>query len=147
MMKNFLLIALICLAFGCKKKDIVTGNDITKYNWPLSSATVKPAMVANGMATTNYMTMPGNSTCLNHNYTLSFYDDGFFSVSSNGPLCDMFASSKATWVINGNDIKLNNGMGNESVVKLNGNTITGIDTFEQNGVTYTVTYIYKAKSK
>lgn len=147
-MKKLLLISLICFAFACKKKDVITGNNITKYSWRLLSATVSPAMVINGKSETNYMTMSGNSTCLNHNYTLSFYDNGSFNISSNGPLCDLFApSSKNSWIISGNDIKLNNGMGNESVVKLNGNTITDINTFQQNGITYTVIYIYKAKSK
>ena len=147
-MKRLLLISLICFAFACKKKEVIAGNDITKYSWRLLSATVSPAMVINGKSETNYMTMSGSSACLNHNYTLSFYDNGSFNISSNGPLCDLFVpAAKTSWIVSGNDIRLNDGMGNESVFKLDGNTITDINTFQQNGVTYTITYIYKAKSK
>ena len=144
-MKRLLLILTICLAFSCKKKD--TADEITKYNWPLQSATVSPALQVNGIAVTNFKTLYGNSSCLDSNYTLNFSADGSFAFTSTGALCDMISYHKARWTKNGNEIILNTGYGPEETVILNGKMITQKYTFEKEGKTYTVTYIFTAKAK
>lgn len=147
-MKKLLLILSLCLALGCKKKNDDANVDITKYNWPLESATVSPAMQVEGKAVTNFMTMYGPSGCLNNNYTLSFSENGTFAFTSNGPLCDMISYQNAKWSKNGNEITLNDGFSkNARVAKLEGKNITDKYVFEQNGTTFTVTYIFTAKSK
>lgn len=143
-MKKLLLILLICTAFACKKSE-VDGSDITRYSWPLVSATVNPAMVVNGKAETNFKTMAGPSGCLNNNYTLSFSKDGSYAFTSNGPLCDMISYQNSTWTKSGNEITLSDGLGHDTKVTLNGNSITQKYVFEQNGTTHTVTYLYTAK--
>lgn len=147
-MKKLLLILSLCLALGCKKENDDANVDITKYTWPLESATVSPAMQVEGKAVTNFMTMYGPSGCLNNNYTLSFSENGTFAFTSNGPLCDMISYQNAKWSKNGNEITLNDGFSkNARVAKLEGKNITDKYVFEQNGTTFTVTYIFTAKSK
>lgn len=133
-------------ALGCKKK---TENleDITQYSWSLTSATISPAMIIDGKPETNFKTMSGPSACLNNNYTLSFSKDDTYNFSSNGPLCDMISYQNAKYSRNGNEITLNDGAAHPSVYTLSGNSITNKYTFEQNNVSYTITYVYNPKSK
>ncbi|KQR71777.1 hypothetical protein [Pedobacter sp. Leaf176] len=143
-MKKLFLILVLFTAFGCKKKSI-NPEDITQYEWLLSTATISPAMVINGKPETNFKTMSGPSGCLNSNYTLSFSKDGSYAFSSNGPLCDMISFRNAKYTRNGNEITLNDGGAQPSKYILSGNSITNKYTFEQNNVSYTVTYIYNPK--
>jgi len=143
-MKKLFLILVLFTAFGCKKKSI-NPEDITQYSWPLSSATISPAMVVNGKPETNFKTMAGPSACLNNNYTLSFSKDGSYAFDSNGPLCDMISYKNAKYTRNGNEITLNDGLNHISIYMLSGASITNKYTFEQNNVSYTVTYIYTPK--
>ncbi|MGN7987802.1 hypothetical protein ACTJKC_10705 [Pedobacter sp. 22226] len=146
-MKKLLLLLIICLAFACKKKDNVTIDDITRYNWPLQSATVNPALTADGKSSTNFMTFSGPGACLNNNYALNFSANGSYAFTSTGSLCDMISFQNAKWTKNGNEITLNAGFGNPEIVTLNGSYITQKYTFDKEGKTYTVTYIFIAKSK
>ncbi|QIL39915.1 hypothetical protein G7074_11950 [Pedobacter sp. HDW13] len=148
-MKKLFLILTLCMALGCKKKnDAENTTEITKYNWALESATVSPAMQIEGKAVTNFMTMSGPSGCLNNNYTLSFSENGTFAITSTGPLCDMISYQNAKWSKKGSEITLNDGFSsNARVVKIEGKNITDKYVFEQNGTTFTVTYIFTAKSK
>ncbi|TCD12867.1 hypothetical protein EZ449_02145 [Pedobacter frigidisoli] len=144
-MKKLILILAICVAFGCKKKNETVEDDITKYSWPLTSATISPALVVNGRAETNFKIMSGPSGCLNNNYTLSFSNDGSFAFTSNGPLCDMISYQNAKWSKKGNEITLNDGQPHNVI--LSGNIITDKYSFNQDNINYTVTYIYTARSK
>jgi hypothetical protein len=148
-MKKLLVILTLCLALGCKKKnDAENTTEITKYNWALESATVSPAMQVEGKAVTNFMTMSGPSGCLNNNYTLSFSENGTFAITSSGPLCDMISYQGAKWSKKGDEITLNDGFSNTPrMAKIEGRNITDKYVFEQNGTTFTVTYIFTAKSK
>ena len=143
-MKKLFLILVLFTAFGCEKKTI-NAEDITQYSWSLSSATISPAMVVNGKPETNFKTMAGTSACLNNNYTLSFSKDGSYAFSSNGPLCDMISYKNAKYTRSGNEITLNDGLNHTSIYTLSGNSITNKYAFEQNNVSYTVTYIYNPK--
>jgi hypothetical protein len=145
-MKKLLLILTICLAFSCKKKDNDTNLDITRYTWPLQSATISPAKEINGKMVTDFIITSDNTSCLS-NYTLNFSANGSFSFTSNGALCDMISYDKAKWSRNGNEIKLNNSYTPEETVILNGKTITQKYTSKENGITYTITYTFTAKSK
>lgn len=146
-MKKLLLILTLCLALGCKKKNDEAIVDITKYNWPLGSAMVNPALQVNGITVTNFKTDKDDSSCLNSNYTLRFSSNGSYAFTSTGALCDMISYHKAKWTKNGNEITLNTGYSNDEIVILNRNTITQKQTFEKDGTTYTVTYLFVAKSK
>lgn len=146
-MKKLALISLLFIAFGCKKKN-QTIEDITTYNWVLTSATINPAKVFDGKAQTNYMLYSPSSPCLNHNYTLIFHTNGIYGVGSNGPLCDMLASTdKFKYTKKGDEIILSNEFVSDQVLKLNGNKITTEQTTEENGKRYTITYTYTAKKK
>lgn len=146
-MKKLLLILTVCLAFACKKKDNEANMEITKYTWTLQSAIVSPALQVNGKAETNFMTMTASSACLNNNYTLNFSNNGSFAITSTGPLCDMISFKDAKWTKEGNEIKIDNGNGHISIYILNGKNITNKYVFDQNNITYTVTYVFTAKSK
>jgi hypothetical protein len=146
-MKKLLLILIACLAFACKKKETVLDDDITNYKWPLQSAIVSPALQINGKAETNFMTMTASSACLNNNYTLNFSNSGAFAITSTGPLCDMISFQNAKWTKEGNEIKMDDGFGHTSTYTLNGKAITNKYVFNQNNITYTVTYAFTAKSK
>jgi len=146
-MKKTLLLLMVCLGLACKKKTVDAENDVTKYSWPLQSATVSPALLINGQLETDFKTKSASQACLNHNYTLEFSKNGNFAFSSNGPLCDMISYQNATWIKTGNEITLNYGAGTAHKVQVSGNIITDKYTFEQNNTTYTVTYIYTAKPK
>lgn len=146
-MKKLLLILSLCLALGCKKKNDDANVDITKYTWPLESAIVNPAIQVNGVTVTNFKTAEDNSSCINSNYTLRFSANGSYAFTSTGALCDMISFEKAKWTKSGNEITLNSGYGNDQIVILNGKTITQKQTFERDGKTHTVTYLFVAKSK
>ncbi|MGM9477680.1 hypothetical protein ACS5PU_14705 [Pedobacter sp. GSP4] len=148
-MKKLLLMVTLCLALGCKKKnDAENTVEITRYSWALQSATVSPALQVEGKAVTNFMTLAGPSACLNNNYTLNFLENGTFTITSNGPLCDMISYQNAKWTKKGNEITLNDGFStNARVAKLEGKNIIDKYIFEQNGTTFTVTYIFTAKTK
>ncbi|MNI53409.1 hypothetical protein D3C73_1082360 [compost metagenome] len=108
---------------------------------------VNPAIQINGSTVTNFKTDKDDSSCLNSNYTLRFSANGSYAFTSTGALCDMISFHKAKWTKNGNEITLNTGFGNDETVILNGKTITQKQTFERDGKTYTVTYLFVAKSK
>jgi hypothetical protein len=146
-MKKLLLILTVCLAFGCKKKDSEANVEITNYNWILQSAVVSPALQIDGKAETNFMTMAGPSGCLNSNYTLNFANNGAFAITSTGPLCDMISFQNAKWTKTGSEIKMDDGFGHISIYTLDGQKITNKYVFDQNNTTYTVTYVFTAKSK
>ncbi|WP_431292997.1 hypothetical protein [Pedobacter sp. P26] len=146
-MKKLLFIFTLCLAFACKKKENVNIDDITRYNWPLQSATVNPALTVNGKPSSNFMTLSGPDACLSNNYALNFSPGGSYAFTSTGSLCDMISFQNAKWTKNGNEITLNTGFGNSETVNLNGNYITQKYTFDKEGKPYTVTYIFAAKSK
>ncbi|CAH0163052.1 hypothetical protein SRABI27_01403 [Pedobacter sp. Bi27] len=146
-MKKLLLILTLCLAFACKKKETLAIDDITSYKWPLQSATVSPVLTVDGKSSSNFMTLSGPSSCLNNNYALSFSSNGSYAFTSTGPLCDMFSFQNAKWTKSGNEITLNTGFGNTETVNLKGTNIIQKYTFEKEGKTYTVTYIFTAKSK
>jgi hypothetical protein len=69
------------------------------------------------------------------------------AIQLRGSLCDMISFQNAKWTKNGNETTLNNGFGNKETVNLNGSYIVQKYTFEKEGKTYTVTYIFAAKSK
>ncbi|SER93614.1 hypothetical protein [Pedobacter rhizosphaerae] len=146
-MKKTLLLLMVCLGLACKKKTVNAEDDITKYSWPLQSATVSPALLINGQLETDFKTKSASQACLNHNYSIEFFKSGNFAFGSNGPLCDMISYKNATWVKNGSQITLNYGTGSSHTIQISGSVITDKYVFEQNNTTYTVTYIFTAKPK
>ncbi|MFD0940087.1 hypothetical protein [Pedobacter boryungensis] len=144
-MKRLILFVCICALFSCKKEKV---EDITKYNWVLKTQVVKPAITIDGKTSTNYLSLQNPDGC-SKNFTISFHDNGVFSVGSNGSLCDMVANSNAQkWKKEGDQITLDYGNGPGAPLTLKENTLVATSTFPNNGATYSLTSIYVAvKSK
>ena len=102
-MKNLLLILAICLTLSCKK-DL--DRRLTTNNWNIESAKINPAMTIGTKSSTNYLELMGPASCA-ATTTLTFSEDGIFTSSANGALCDRFYDLKAapaTWSREGNQI-------------------------------------------
>lgn len=144
-MKKLILFLCIC-TFICCKKD--AANHITKYRWVLDKAVVTPAMTVGGKTTTDYKNINGAGSCLASNYTYEFLANGIYQVSSNGALCDMVGNSDSQkWTKEGAKITLTNGYGRNSEATVEGDRMEQTSTFSKEGITYTVNYTFKAKSK
>ncbi|WP_379087262.1 hypothetical protein [Pedobacter sp. UC225_65] len=144
-MKKLVLLFCICAFISCKKD---AAKDITKYRWVLDKAVVSPAMTVGNRTTTDYKSINGPHSCLANNYTYVFLTTGTYQVSSNGALCDMVAnSSSQKWTKEGDKIILANGYGSNREATVEGNKMEQTSTFSKEGITYTVKYTYKAKSK
>ena len=144
-MKNVLFVLIMFLFFGCKKEQKV--DNVTAYNWVLTTAVVSPAMTINGKSETDYLAIAGEP-CYKYNYTISFFENGVYAISANGPLCDMVPNSNIQkWSKSGNVITLNNGYGASTQLIPAGNNL--IQTFNTTnlGVNYKIVFVYKPKSK
>jgi hypothetical protein len=144
-MKRLVLLLCICAFISCKKD---AAKDITKYHWVLDKAVVTPAMTVGGKTTMDYKNINGPHSCLANDYTYIFLTTGIYQVSSNGALCDMaMNSSSQKWTKEGDKITLKNGYGSNIEATVEGNKMEQTSTFSKEGITYTVKYTYKAKSK
>ena len=143
-MKKVWLLLLICTSLACKKSG---SNDITQYNWVISSATVSPAMTIDGKTSTNFLEIANASTCLT-GLTYVFQTNGVFVTGSNGPLCDRVPDGpNQKWTREGNIVKLSYGGSDTRQAALNGNKLIIVDKYIQNSAEYTVTYTFIAKKK
>lgn len=141
-MKNLLLILAICLTLSCKK-DL--DKKLTTNDWNVESAKINPAMTIGTKSSTNYLELMGPASCA-ATTTLTFSEDGIFTSSANGALCDRFYDPKAapaTWSREGNQIIISSMTGSPYTIK--GNTLTHTTTFTSGGTTYTLVQVYKAK--
>ncbi|RYG19981.1 MAG: hypothetical protein EOO07_05770 [Chitinophagaceae bacterium] len=140
-MKKLLLLFGICISLACKK-DI---ENLTNERFVLREATISPAMVINGKAETNAMTMYGGA-CLNYNYTLTFKGDGTYTISSNGPLCDMLANTSAQkWSKEGNKVTLTHPYVPTIVATIDGDNLVYTTSSKNGGVSYSTIYKFEAK--
>jgi len=144
-MRKLVLLVFICLS-ACKKD---ASQNITAYNWVLETAVISPAKTYNGKQETNYMLMDP-STCLQHNFKITFSVDGTYGYSSTGPLCDLLGNDKLLkWTQEGDKIVLSNH--NATIVAniIQKDKLVYENNFTENnsGVNYKVIYTYKAKSK
>jgi len=90
------------------------------------------------------------STCLQHNFTVTFSADGTYGYSSTGPLCDLIGNDKSLkWTKEGDKITLSNN--NAAIIAniIQKDKLVYENNFTDNnlGVNYKVVYTYKAKSK
>lgn len=137
-----LFFVICCLSLLACKKEITNLNG---QAFLLKKATISPAMIINGKAETNAMTMYGGA-CLNYNYTITFKDDGTYTISSNGPLCDMLANTSAQkWSREGNQITLTHPVIQTIVATIDGQKLTYSIKSNQGGITYTTEYRFEAK--
>ena len=145
-MRIFLIVALILLSFSCKKEN--TSQDLTDYNWVLTSQIASPAVTRNGITTTDYLSLENPLGCTS-NFKFTFYVSGLFEASSNGPLCDMFGNrAKYRWTREGDQIILN--YNDEFPVRSftkEGNTLIETSDITLNGSTHTITSTYIAEKK
>ncbi|MEE1946239.1 hypothetical protein VRU48_14035 [Pedobacter sp. KR3-3] len=142
-MKKLLLLALVCMALACKKS---ASDNMTKYNWTISSAVVTPAMTIDGKTSTDFLAIGNASTCLT-GLTYIFNENGTFVTSSNGPLCDRAPESPSQkWTRNGNIVKLNYGGGGREAA-LNGDKLIIVDKSTKDNVEYTIVTTLIAKQK
>ncbi|MFA6275488.1 MAG: hypothetical protein WC622_01995 [Pedobacter sp.] len=144
-MKKLILFVCMCALFSCKKENV---DDITKFNWVLKTQIVTPAITIDGKTSTNYLSLQNPDGC-SKNFTISFHDNGVFTVGSNGALCDMVANSNAQkWTKEGDQITLDYGNGPSAPLTLKDNTLITTSTFPNNGAIYSLTTTYVAiKSK
>ena len=142
-MKKLLFIFALLFAFACKKNN-AANNDLTDYDWSLSTATVTPAIVINGKAETNYRIV--QSGCIGAEVTLTFLNNGTYRVFAGGPACDYWNSAEQTYSRTGNEISLKNGS-TTSILNLVNNELRNITTLQINNITYTVDYVYVRKAK
>lgn len=142
-MKKLLLLICVCTALSCKKDS----NDVLdNKSFTLQSATVSPGILINGKLETNYMAMAGSSACLNYDYTLTFKNDGTYTLSSRGPLCDMVANTNSQkWTKKGDQVTLTHAALNTIVATLKGNKLSYTLSSPIGIVNYTVVYEFIAK--
>jgi hypothetical protein len=144
-MKKLLLLLLVSFSFACKKKGDAI---LTKNYWILESATIKPAITIDGKTSTNYLMLSGSGSCIANNFTYSFMENGIYTVSSNGSLCDMVANSNSQkWIQNGDQITIMNQYALNATFTLSGQYLVQKGTMQKDGVNHEISYIYKAKSK
>lgn len=140
-MKKLLLLVCICASFACKK-DI---ENLADERFVLRKATISPAMMVNGKAETDAMTLNGGA-CLGHNYTLTFKGDGTYTISSNGPLCDMLANtSEQKWTKDGNKVTLTHPYIPAIVATIDGNNLIYTTNSTNGGINYSIVYKFEAK--
>ncbi len=140
-MKKLILLILVCTSFSCKK-DI---ENLADESFVLRKATISPAMVVNGKAETNAMTLSGGA-CLNYNYTLTFKGDGTYTISSNGPLCDMLANTSAQkWTKEGNKVTLTHPYIPVIVATIDGDNLVYTTNSSNGGVNYSIVYKFEAQ--
>lgn len=143
-MKKVWLLLLICTSLACKKSG---SDDITQYNWVISSAVVTPAMTIDGKTSTNFLEIANSSTCFT-GLTYVFQTNGVFVTGSNGPLCDRAPDGpNQKWTREGNIVKLNYGGTDTRQGALTGNKLIIVDKYTQNNVEYTVAFTFIAKDK
>jgi len=142
-MRKLLFIFAIILTFACKKNN-GSNNDLTNYDWTLSTATVTPAMTVNGKLETNYSIV--QSGCIGAEVKFTFLNDGTYRFSAGGPACDYWNSPEQTYSRTGNEISLKNGS-STSVFNLVNNELRNIATHHINNITHTVEYVYIRKAK
>lgn len=143
-MRKIGLLLLICTGLACKKNS---SDDLTKYNWVISSAVVTPAMTINGKTSTNFLEIANSSTCLT-GLTYVFQTNGIFVTGSNGPLCDRVPDGpNQKWTREGNMVKLSYGGSDIREGALSGNKLIIVDKNIQNNTEYTIAYTFIAKEK
>lgn len=135
--------------FGCKK-DIAI-DDVTSYNWVLKTQIVSPAITVDGKTSTNYLSLQNPEGCTK-NFTYTFHETGFYTVNSNGALCDMFNNHDAQkWKLEGNQLILQSGYVTfeSSIIKLtiNKSTLVNTSTLTLGGINHTITSTYIAQKK
>lgn len=142
-MKKFILVfACLVTMLSCKKE---ASDNITAYNWVLTSAKVNPAITIGNITSTDLNVVFKNGCYTNLTYT--FLKDGTFTAGSNGALCDMAtSSSKQTWVKNGSIITFSGDYGEETMT-IDNNVMTGTGTIIIAGTTYITTLIFTAVKK
>ncbi|MBO9675957.1 MAG: hypothetical protein J7577_21110 [Sphingobacteriaceae bacterium] len=140
-MKKLLLILTACLALSCKK-DL--DKTLTKKDWRIESATVKPAMTIGQKTSTNYLELMGPSSCVS-NSMISFSPEGTYVWGSNGALCDVLSdTSVKTWKREGDQIFLS--AMPKSPMTLKGDKLSQItSTTTPDGIIYTFVFVYKSK--
>lgn len=145
MMKNLLTVLLICTLFSCKKDADKT---LVNKTWKIESSTVSPAMTIGTKTSSDYLALMGPSSC-EATATLSFSENGIFSIAYNGALCDQYTDPDAkpvTWKRDGDKIILSSYA--DQPLVLNNNKLTATSSFSAaGGSTYTVVRVYKASSK
>ncbi|MES2446184.1 MAG: hypothetical protein V4546_03315 [Bacteroidota bacterium] len=145
-MKLFLSLALILLSFSCKKREV--SEDLTDYNWVLTSQVASPAVTRNGKTTTDYLSLENPLGCTS-NFKFTFYPSGLFEATSNGPLCDMWGNrAKYRWTREGDQIMLNynNEFPVRSFIKKE-DTMTETYNITLNGSIHTIVSTYNAQKK
>jgi len=144
-MKRIIGLLLLFTVLSCKKQSEDT---LTSSDWLLESATVSPAMTIGSKTSTDYKNLFGPGSCLASNYTLSFNNNGTYTSGSNGALCDLLVSTEASkWSIDGNTINLSGSGGFKQTATLANKSLTYTSVSTNNDVTYTIVYIFKAKSR
>lgn len=142
-MKHFIYVICFLGLLACKKTST---EELQGKQFVLSKAIVSPAMFVNGKAETNYLNIDGAGVCLNYNYTISFSFDGTYTISSNGPLCDMVRNQKGQkWIRNGNSVTLTHAFMGTIEAKLEGDQLSYKVSFPKDGVTYSLAYHFKEK--
>jgi len=140
-MKKLLLILTVCLAFGCKKN---LDETLTKKDWRIESATVKPAMTIGQKTSTNYLELMGPSSCVS-NSIMSFSSEGTYFWSSNGALCDLLSdTSVKTWKREGDQIFLSD-MPKYPMTLKGDRLIQTTSSTTTDGIIYTFVFVYKSK--
>ena len=144
-MKKLILFLAIVSAIACKKDS--ADEDVTKYNWVLNTATVSPAITINGKTSTDYKNILGEHSCYASNYTINFLENGLFTISSTGALCDMIPNSdQFKWTRDGNELTLNYGNLSETFT-LNGNTMAQVKQINYQGTNHSLTLKFSASKK
>ena len=99
--------------------------------------------MVNGKAESNAMALYG--ACLSYNYTLTFKGDGTYTISSNGPLCDMMANTSAQkWSRDGNKVTLSHPLIPTIIATLDGDNLVYTTSSTNGGVTYSTVYKFEA---
>lgn len=144
-MKKLILFVCICTLLSCKKDN--ASEDISAYNWVLTTQVVSPAITIDGKTSTDYLSLQNPEGCTK-NFAYTFLETGIFTFGSNGALCDMIANTPSQkWKLEGDQIILDYGNGSSATppLKLNENTLTQSSTITVNGVNYSLTSTYKAQ--
>ncbi|RZK20244.1 MAG: hypothetical protein EOO86_05060 [Pedobacter sp.] len=141
-MRIILLMLAICLTISCKK-DL--DKKLTSKEWKIESTSVTPAITIGSKSSTNYLELMGSASC-EATTTLYFSEEGVFSSSANGALCDLFYnpnSKPIIWTREENQIKISSQPNSPYI--LNGNKLTQTTTTASGGIVYTFVRVYKAK--
>ena len=84
--------------------------------------------------------------CLNYNYTLAFKSDGTYTLSSNGPLCDMLANTAAQkWTKEGDKVTLTHPYIPTIVATIDGDNLVYTTSSTNGSVSYSIVYKFEAK--